>query len=504
MNLIFLEMSAWSLLNILCIIWCTLNALSSIFIRNKLYSINNWVPNKESVILDGLFLASLALSIFFGLCIAVYSILNKIELFFSILNLFITIIIMGLVTGKLFFVGKYIRYPQVKRSVGQKKVYQTGRNNSEIIITAGGDISFDRRLESPQIVRHDKYLAAIPVMLSWMTRKPALPIPRLNLPSGDNSMPIKGPIQMDAEVTIEPNFEESNDFFYPFNYLKELYKSSDINFVNLEGPLAESKRYEAHRIASDPGYANAMKKAGINVVNIANNHCFDADESGLLETLDSLEEVRIRYTGVNRNRHSARKATITEVDGFKIGWLGYTQKMARVTLDYAVAREDRVGCLPLDPYIIKDDIENAKKDADFVIVTPHWGVENTHKTSKIITNFGHWLIDAGADAVIGHGPHLYQAVEIYKNCPIFYSLGTLIFGIWFKSWTNNILARIRIQNGKIHCLEIIPVSGIKRELFQPKQLIGQEANQVLKHFSKLSRTFGTEVRINDNTGIIPI
>jgi poly-gamma-glutamate synthesis protein (capsule biosynthesis protein) len=187
-----------------------------------------------------------------------------------------------------------------------------------------------------------------------------------------------------------------------------------------------------------------------------------------------------------------------------VAWLGYTQKMARVTMDYAVAGEDRPGCLPLDPDLVRDDIKAARERADLIVMTPHWGVEGRHTVSPVVRALGRWMIDAGADVVLGHGPHVYQGVEVYRGRPIVYSMGTLVFGLWDRTWKDNIVVRMVLRDGDPARLEIVPVSGIGAALYHPEPLRGDAARRVLQAVTRLSRPFGTVFSIEGDRAALDL
>jgi len=95
-------------------------------------------------------------------------------------------------------------------------------------------------------------------------------------------------------------------------------------------------------------------------------------------------------------------------------------------------------------------IQETKKNVDLIIVHIHWGTEYQHQFNQQQEKIGHALIDAGADIIIGHHPHVVQGMEIYKNKPIFYSLGNFIFDQYFSPDTQEGLAvGLKLTNNKI-------------------------------------------------------
>lgn len=498
----FFKLDSWSFTNLLCTAWIVLQGSMSAILAYELYDSRNWVPNRASVFIDLTNLVLVGFAIIIGLSVAIFSLISKKARGYAVLNLMTSMILLGYLSGVFVSINTDHR-PDVEISSPQEPFRFRPLPKSNLTIFAAGDVSFDRRFELPYVVREKLSYGNLPITFSWLSRSPSFVIPRMNIPEslGENSL-VNGPLQSQAEPIKIPELNNEELIKWPFKHVKNIIQDADLAFINLENPIANPTRFEPYRLTSEPFWVKALSHTGIDIVNIANNHCFDAEEIGLLQTLSLLEKEGIKYTGVGRNIDIARRGAITETNGLRIAWLGYTHKMARVTLSYAAARDNRVGCLPLDPAIIRQDIINARKNADVVIVTPHWGVANYHSIPENIKGLGRWMIDAGADAVFGQGPHLYQGIEVYKQKPIIYSMGTFVFGIWYKVWKDNIMVKLYIEDGKPQQLVIIPIAGIRNELFQPYALKGERANKLLRHMVELSKPFGTNIRIEGDVGIV--
>jgi poly-gamma-glutamate synthesis protein (capsule biosynthesis protein) len=154
--------------------------------------------------------------------------------------------------------------------------------------------------------------------------------------------------------------------------------------------------------------------------------------------------------------------------------------------------------------MIEEDIKAAGEKADLVFVSLHWGFEdqpNIHPRQKEIA---HMLIDAGADGIIGHHPHIPHGIEIYRGKPVLYSLGNLIFGFSSRLWSDNFLAEIVIDRKSIQGIIIHPVSGRGQELSRPEILSGARARSTLHELQIKSVEFGTAIAIHDDLGFIKI
>lgn len=290
-------------------------------------------------------------------------------------------------------------------------------------------------------------------------------------------------------------------FDLPFKKISGFLKEKDIVSINLETPLSNHSRSYGIYL-SNPGYAKAIAEAGIKIVNLANNHIFDAGEIGFLDTMSYLEDANIFICGAGRDIQSARKGLMIQNNGIKFLFLGYTQYC---DLRYASIAADYPGILPLDLNLIIEDIENAKKIGDFVFINLHWGLRNNNSVHSKQIEIAHELINAGADGIIGHHSHVVQGIEIYKQKPIIYSLGNFIFRHSHTNWQkDNYLAEIIVKEKKINKVKIYPISGLGKKLSQPELLDGKRANDFLSKLRQISNAFRTKIEIHDNIGYIEL
>ncbi len=140
-----------------------------------------------------------------------------------------------------------------------------------------------------------------------------------------------------------------------------------------------------------------------------------------------------------------------------------------------------------------------------VFLSRHWGIEQTRMPQPYQVRLAHQLIQAGAEAIIGHHPHWPQGIEVYRNRPIIYSLGNYVNGFCNEIEQDNIFAALHYSRGRMTHVEIIPLAGKNREIrFQPHVLKGKEAHEHLKYMDSLSRPLGTRIIIEKDRGYIKI
>lgn len=286
---------------------------------------------------------------------------------------------------------------------------------------------------------------------------------------------------------------------YPFRGIRQLLSEADIAFANLEGPLSDRARNPG-AFMTPTVFAEGLSWAGLDVVSTANNHALDAEGQGLLDTREAVWRVGIGTAGTGRDLEDARRPYIVERKGLRVGFLGYS--MFVNAGDDGFATPTRSGVVPLDPFIIKEDIRRVRDRVDYVVVSFHWSVENSQETLPADRAFAHDVIDAGADVVLGHHPHVPRGMEIYQGKAIFYSFGNLIFGHNHTYWMDNYLARLTLARSGITKVEIIPVAGRGNLLGQPRVLTGREARALLDDIKARSAALDTEMAIVGDIGVV--
>lgn len=308
---------------------------------------------------------------------------------------------------------------------------------------------------------------------------------------------IAGPVVINAvgDIMLAGSGEKAfrkHGYDYPFIATREILKQGDIVIGNLEAPITSSgdefidKRF---RFKVRPEAAVALKRAGFTHLSLANNHILDFGAKGLGETLELLDRNAIIHSGAGTDISSARKAGRSNVNGVNIAFLSYSLTFP----EEFFAGADRSGTAPGYPQIFTADIALEKKTADCVIVSFHWGGEGEDKPKPYQIATAHKAVEAGADIVIGHHPHVLQGVEFYGNGVIFYSLGNFAFGSISNNSKRSMIARITFDNG-IKEVEIIPLNVFNRVVdFQTKPLAGNSSEQVARTVDSLSKPMGSRI-----------
>ncbi|WP_151736132.1 CapA family protein ['Paenibacillus yunnanensis' Narsing Rao et al. 2020] len=221
---------------------------------------------------------------------------------------------------------------------------------------------------------------------------------------------------------------QKQGFAYSYSALDGMFTRDDLTVVNLENPITNGGVGAANKqfvFKGAPEALDALKAAGIDAVNLANNHTLDQGETGLLDTFKHLQERGIPYVGAGKNSTEAFTAQYFERKGIRIALLGFT----RVIPDSGwAAGPDSTGVAAVyDSKAGLKAIAAAKQKADLVVVVVHWGKERVEQYDETQQVLGRSFVDAGADLVIGGHPHVLQGIEPYKGKWIAYSTGNFIF-----------------------------------------------------------------------------
>lgn len=252
------------------------------------------------------------------------------------------------------------------------------------------------------------------------------------------SLLLTGDIMLGRYIAI---LRERNGGDFPFTHMPELLAQaeSDLNdelelvIGNLEGPISDSPYQNpgtAMRFNFKPETAQLLAKAGFTTLQTANNHSLDQGQDYFLQTFDYLSQENIRGFG-HADTPTGEHSYITyEFEDLTLGLLG---------LNHTLHNQ-------LDQEQIAKLIASYDSQVDFLLVGIHWGYEYESTARQNLTDFAHQMVDAGADFIWGHHPHVIQNSEVYKNAPIYYSLGNFVFDqYWSQKTQEGLVLAVRIQ-----------------------------------------------------------
>ncbi len=261
-------------------------------------------------------------------------------------------------------------------------------------------------------------------------------------------------------LTGDVNLMNVEDARVPFARVAAEFREADFVFSNLECCLYDPPPGHSHDnegFYAAPGPAGeALKAGGIQAVGIANN--VNYGEQAILASIARLDALGILHTGAGADLAAARKPMILERGGVRVGIVQRTSvywpthhEARKEAAGVAVLRGHTAYQIPshklsptsptpnrpgIPPVIVtwadagylrefKEDVAALRAQCDLVVASCHWGLH--HEVYQYMTEIAHGAIDAGADLVMGHGPHYSLPVEVHRGKPIFYGLGSFSF-----------------------------------------------------------------------------
>ncbi|MDX1664116.1 MAG: CapA family protein [Candidatus Promineifilaceae bacterium] len=223
---------------------------------------------------------------------------------------------------------------------------------------------------------------------------------------------------------------------YPFAEVAAVLQQADIAVGNLESALGDSGEpvAKAYTFRAPPGAAEAVARAGFDVVSLANNHALDYGPEALSQGMNLLQRQDVRTVGAGANASRARAPAFIEAGGMLFAFLGYVDVPQEGVPPYFdnttwTATESAPGVAWAIPEEIAADVAAAAEQANHVVVLLHSGYEYVASPSPPQRAAARAAIDAGAALVIGHHAHILQGVEFYNGGVIVYGLGNFAFPI---------------------------------------------------------------------------
>ena len=236
-----------------------------------------------------------------------------------------------------------------------------------------------------------------------------------------------------------------------FSGLNSVLSQCDIACANLETPVTSSleknpdKPEDLPFLRIAPKVAESFTYAPFNLFQLANNHMMDFGPSGLLETMATLEQLNIDYVGVGKDIDDARKPFIKIINGVRIAILAFSNTY--------YADENNPGCAPLREDVIVEDIKKIRSQCDLLIVGLHQGIVYCDYPLPEHINLARNFVDAGADIIVGHHPHVIQGAENYGGGVICYSLNGLVFDWSREEEHKEIKNSVLVKEGILSCSE---------------------------------------------------
>lgn len=298
--------------------------------------------------------------------------------------------------------------------------------------------------------------------------------------------------------------ENTYNFSYVFEDIKEYVSSADIAIGNLETTFAGSEKGYSNypRFNTPEQLATNLKDFGIDILSTANNHSLDTNYAGLVSTLNYLDEAGISHTGTNRSLEEQNTILIKEVNNIKIAFLSFTYGTNGITIP-----ADKNYCINLiDENLILNQLNLAKQaNPDLICVSMHWGIEYETHQNETQENLANFLFQNGVDVILGSHPHVLQPMEkrsivlsdgTPKECFVIYSFGNFMSAQTQKNTRSSIILNIDIcKNGEsnktsIENISYVPIYMYKASSGSQKYRILDIEKSIFKYESGIDTSIG--------------
>ncbi len=277
-------------------------------------------------------------------------------------------------------------------------------------------------------------------------------------------------------------------------------RRADVTVGNLESTLsrAGAPTQGGDSFAADPAVAGALRRAGFDVLSLANNHAGDFGPAALRQTVRRLRAAGLATFGAGRDLRQARQPAVVTVRGSTYGFLGFNAIGETPyagpgrTGAYSVSMPPRTG--PLDRRELRRflaDVRALDRRVDAVVVLPHWGTQYTNVPEPVQRYVARLLVAAGADLVVGGHPHWVQGMSTVGSAVVAHSLGNFVFDMDFMAET---MAGVALEttwwDGRL--VAVAPVPYRMDATFTPRWVPWDRAGDVLR---LLGETSGPAFRV---------
>ena len=275
---------------------------------------------------------------------------------------------------------------------------------------------------------------------------------------------------------------------FAFDHVKPQLAGSDLLFGNLECTLSEFGRrsgdYHSVQMRGHASYLNGLKAAGFDVLNVANNHSLQHGQRPFLETVRLLRDNGIGVCGVGATDYRHAVAEVVKAHDLDVAFLGYSLRPRQYFTEAPLYAEGQRESILADV--------RAARTRDIVVVSLHWGDEFIERPSPEDVSLAHDIMDAGADLIIGHHPHVLRGVEKYGRGYIVYSLGNFVCDmLWDERMRESAIVRCRLSRDGATDLTLTPVRI--GDDYRPAPMDEARSVAVKRRLDMLSDAFKTPV-----------
>lgn len=285
----------------------------------------------------------------------------------------------------------------------------------------------------------------------------------------------------------------------PLRHVYDRLDDADITVGNLESPLSDGGTKNTAKdvtFRGDPRGIEGLAASGFDFLSLGNNHVLDYGPDALADTTAALDGRGIGYAGAGANRAAAWAPAVREVNGARVAFLSFSH----ILPPGFVATDTKAGLAAgrTDMQAVADAIRAAKTENDYVLVSFHWGVEYKDNANADQVRDARIAVDAGADMVLSHHPHVIQGIEFYNNRLIAYSTGDFVFDHYSRKTGEAFI--LDAQLGPDGVTDVVATPVYLDGSGAPAVVTGSEATVILDRLAAISSPHGTTVSVASDIG----
>ena len=321
------------------------------------------------------------------------------------------------------------------------------------------------------------------------------------LPSGPATITIAAVGDMHFDRKVREAINRSGGTA-PLAHVADRLSAADIAVGNLESTLSELGTRNAQQdytFKGDPRGVEGLALAGFDFLSLANNHALDCGSEAMLDTIARLEANGIGHAGAGADKAAAWTPAVRDVNGTTVAFFGFSHILPSGFVATDTSAGIARGRGNMDA--VEAAIRAAKEQYDYVLVSFHWGVEYQDHCNGDQVADAHRAIDAGADMVLSHHPHVIQAVEYYNGKLIAYSLGDFVFDHYSRKTGEAFILEAELGPNGVANARAVPVY-LDDTYGVPDYVTGREATVILERLKTISAPRKTIVEIDGDIGRI--
>jgi poly-gamma-glutamate capsule biosynthesis protein CapA/YwtB (metallophosphatase superfamily) len=259
---------------------------------------------------------------------------------------------------------------------------------------------------------------------------------------------------------VQAAIDQRHDHDYIYAEVRGLLSAADLAVGTFNATMSAIPPHtgcvRTYLLVGDPQNADAMRRAGFDLMSVATNHIKNCGVVGcgdqaFFDTLDNLRRVGIQTVGAGQNLQDASRPVVINLHGIRFGFVSLGQ-IEQTTF----AGPDKPGIAVLTRDSLRRTIAAARQVSDVVIAMPHWGPEDVTTPNYIQRDLAKVAVEAGADLVVGNHTHVVQAVQTIDGVPVFYGLGNFVFDQGLPDHKQGAILRVTFRGTQLASFDLIP------------------------------------------------